>query len=181
MSILHSSTLAKPYVKALLHQSSDQLEILEKDLQQLSLLANDPKIAKLIAHPACSQSEVAQCLLKLNKVSEPSKRLLDVLARNKRLMLLPSIYIQLKESIQKNKGAASATIYSAYPLAVKQITHIHALLKKRYQKQFESSVEVDETLLGGVVIQYGNNRIDCSVRGFINQMYQSLCSSGDTL
>ena len=162
-------------------QTENKLKTIEKALEFLALLCLDPRIARLIAHPACEQQEVVACLLKLHKTSRTTENLLKVLARHKRLNLIPSISSQLKDTIQSNKGRASAKIYSAYELSSKQINRIHALLEKRYHKQFDSSVELDKSLLGGVVIQYGNNRIDGSIRGFINQMYQSLCSSGETL
>ena len=48
------------------------------------------------------------------------------------------------------------------------------VLRAKYGKQVKLSVEVDESLIGGVVIQIGDEVMDASIRGKVSQLADAL-------
>ncbi|NDH31444.1 MAG: ATP synthase F1 subunit delta, partial [Betaproteobacteria bacterium] len=67
-----------------------------------------------------------------------------------------------------------AHIVSAFPLDALQQQSLMDVLRAKYGKQVKLSVEVDESLIGGVVIQIGDEVMDASIRGKVSQLADAL-------
>jgi F-type H+-transporting ATPase subunit delta len=48
------------------------------------------------------------------------------------------------------------------------------VLKAKYGRNVKVSVEIDESLIGGVIIRIGDEVIDASIRGKVSQLADAL-------
>jgi len=181
MSYSFHSSIASPYLKAITKLDDKAQDSICNDLLTLVPLIQDDQISKAIHHPAMDQMRLAKCLFTLCKISDQSQRLILSLAHYRRLNIIPVVAEDLKKQRLKQKGMAHANIVSAYPLSTTVLKKIHHKLESNFNLKFESTVQVDESLLGGVVIQYDNNRMDASIKSSLKKMHQSLCSQGGNL
>jgi F-type H+-transporting ATPase subunit delta len=99
---------------------------------------------------------------------------LRVLAKHDRLDLLPLIRQEAQLQHEKNEGKQRVVVRSAKALSSSARTDIGAGLKSKFG--FEPIIEeqIDESLLGGIVIQVGDTVYDSSLRTKMKQLRESL-------
>ena len=97
-----------------------------------------------------------------------------LLAKNKRLTLLPQVYSQFSELASQAAQVLNAEVASAFPLTDDQIESISKLLQTKYGSQVKLSVSVDPELIGGVRISVGDEVMDASVREKLSKMTVAL-------
>lgn len=173
-------TLARPYAKAVftLANEKQHLDEWSKDLQLLSAVVKEESVSTLLAHPSASSESQQKLLLELvgSEINEPAARLISVLAENDRLLLLPAIseqYEALKSQMQKT---VDATIVSPIALNDKQTAELVEVLKKCLNSDIRVTEEIDESLIGGVLIHAGDIVIDGSIKGKISKLAEAMNS-----
>lgn len=62
-----------------------------------------------------------------------------------------------------------ATVTAAHPLTAAQVTQLESILAAQYHASIKLNVQVDPSLLGGLVIQIGEEIIDGSLSSRLNQ------------
>jgi len=88
-----------------------------------------------------------------------------LLAENKRLALLPEI-VQLFEAVKaEREGVLEAHVTSAFELSAAQLAGLVAKLESKFGRKISAAQSVDAELIGGVMIQVGDEVMDASVRG----------------
>ena len=65
-------------------------------------------------------------------------------------------------------------IDSAQPIAAPQLELIEKSLAKRLKREVSVTVNIDETLVGGAVIRVGDQVIDGSIKGRLQQLAATL-------
>jgi len=126
------------------------------------------------AHPAFERLLTSQLTSRddkrgmIERVVEPRAseffvRFLKVLAEHERLDLLPVIYGEAKTEYEHRSGKQRVTVKSAVALSDKQIQSISDRLNAALP--FEPIVisEIDESLVGGLVIQIGDTVYDSEI------------------
>ena len=91
------ATIARPYAKALfgLAQEKKQIESWLGELKNLSAVVRQEKVISLIEQPETDTSEKARLLTDLVGLKDDSlKNFVTVLAEQKRLPILPEVYVQ---------------------------------------------------------------------------------------
>lgn len=173
-------TLARPYAKAVFANASDAQDFdkWSKDLQLLSAVLKEESIKKLLTHPSASCESKQKLLLDVvgSEIAEPTSRLIVVLAENDRLLVLPLIhelYEELRSHMQK---VVDARVVSALELDDKQVALVVESLKKRLNSDIRVTQEIDESLIGGIVIHAGDMVIDGSVKGKISKLAEAMNS-----
>ena len=106
--------------------------------------------------------------------SELFTSFLKVLAEHGRLNLLPVILHQSKIQHELKSGKQRVAVKSATPLSDDDRGQIHDRLNAALPFEPITSFDVDETLLGGLVIQIGDSVYDTSLRTRIRQLRERL-------
>ena len=70
----------------------------------------------------------------------------------------------------ESKGIKFVKVSSAFKLEKKEMEFIRNLLESKLDKKVELEHSVDESLLGGVVVKYDSNLIDCSLQGVLDRI-----------
>jgi len=97
-----------------------------------------------------------------------------VLARNKRLHLLPEISAQYEMLRAQAESSLDVEVVSAYPLDDAERSRMVEVLKRRFERDIQLTSRVDANLMGGVVIRAGDTVIDGSVRGKLEKLAETL-------
>ena len=94
--MIELTPLARPYAKALFASANEtnNLEAIANELKIMALASQTEGVINTIENPVLSRKEVVDILVKLfeESVTDTSKKLLEILAENKRLNLLVLIY-----------------------------------------------------------------------------------------
>lgn len=167
------TTLARPYAEAVaaLARENNTWQPWSDALVTLGQLAQTPEMMALVANPAVEDARVIALLRELGgALSTEAVNLLNVLAENKRLPLLPAIAALFEEARAAAEGIMEARITTAYPLSAAQVDALRARLEARFGRKVEASQNTDPALIGGVIVAVGDEVMDASVRGRLEKL-----------
>jgi F-type H+-transporting ATPase subunit delta len=175
-----NSTLARPYAKAAF-ESALQLKQLEPWSKQLAILASISqyeKVKLLIVNPEFSAANKVETLKQLagEALNEGGTNLVNVLAENRRLALLVEISQQFQALKAEHEKTANVLVTSAFSLSDSQQKMLVEKMTAKLSREVQVTVEIDESLLGGVVIRSGDMVIDGSVRGKLAKLAEAMNS-----
>jgi F-type H+-transporting ATPase subunit delta len=171
-------TIARPYAEAVFRIASANkaLAVWAERLALLAALAKDVDMRRCIGNPQLSAVQKSDLFKSLvgKAMDSNEANLIELLAENERLSLLPEIAILFDALKGAAEGITEATIYSAFPLDDKQRTDLIDDLEARFKTRLNAQVVVDQSLIGGVKIVVGDQVLDTSVRGKLESMGSAL-------
>jgi F-type H+-transporting ATPase subunit delta len=100
-----------------------------------------------------------------------------MLASRHKLRALPGIAAQLGLLSDRHAGIVRATVTSAQPLQESVYARIESELSSAVGRKIVIERKQDPTLLGGIVTRIGDNTIDGSIRGRLNEVERQLMQS----
>jgi len=149
----------------------------KKVLEQISALGAVLQSSKKVQEVFCSpvvdsqvKLKIADLLVKKFKFDAITFRFLEVLITNARFYLLGQIADDYKEIVANSEGIKYASVVSAYKMGKKEIALISSFLEDELNKKIDLEVDVDPSLVGGMIIKYDCNLIDCSVQGALDRI-----------
>ena len=175
-------TLARPYARAAFSlareagaASNSGLAAWSQALAFAAHVAADPRIASLLGNPKLTHAD-AVTLLSPDDAGENFGRFLALLADNRRLALLPEIAGLYDELRNEAERVVKAKVTSATALPAGELDTIKVALKKRFGREVEIETAIDESLIGGAVIDAGDVVIDGSLKGKLGRLQSALAS-----
>lgn len=173
---MSNSVLSKRYAKAVFELAIDSKSIdkIEKDFIALQdLLQESQNLREAVQNPVISKAEqhsAMEFILRKVGVNELTEKFIKVLIENGRLRILADVATSYFEKVKEHKGEITASVTSAKPLLKKQITEIESSLGKTLGKKVKVEEQVDEAILGGIIIKVGSKMLDASVLGGLEQL-----------
>ena len=172
------TTLARPYAKAAfaLAESEQALARWEEMLTLASEIATDETMSELLSSPHIGSAEAARLITESAGSSFDGRfgDFLRVLGTNDRLALLPEITRLFRRLREKAEKRLRVRVVSAVPLDEEQSARMREALAKRFDCEIELENEIDEAVIGGAVVYAGDEVIDGSLRGRLQQLAGSL-------
>ncbi|EJT72088.1 ATP synthase subunit 5 [Gaeumannomyces tritici R3-111a-1] len=162
---------------------TSSLEPTAKSLASLGgLFKQDAKLARVLSTPTLSAEDKSAIVAELIKASssnsETVKNLLQVLAENNRLGLLPEVVNKFGELMSAARGEIEMVITSATPLDNKTLGNLEkSVSKSSYVGQGQKlkvTNKVNTDIIGGLVVEIGDRTIDLSVSSKIAKMNKLL-------
>ncbi len=178
------SGVARRYASSLfeLAQGNDSAEQVEQDLTRLGeLIEESDGLARLIKSPVFAADEQEKALVAIaekGKVAPLTKNFLQVVARNRRLFVLPGMIAAFKEIAADARGEVTARVVAAHALTDGQRAELADTLKGVAGKDVAIDLSVDPSLLGGLIVQIGSRQIDTSLKTKLNSMKLALKEVG---
>ena len=115
--MIELTPLARPYAKALFASAieSNTLEDMAVELNTMAVASLEDGVINTIENPTLSRQEIVDILVKLfdDSISETSKKLLSILAENKRLNLLEPIFSIYQDLLEQHKKQKSVEVFVA--------------------------------------------------------------------
>lgn len=168
-------TLARPYARAAhaIARQQGNAAGWSEALAFAARVAADPQVHALLSHPQLGRAD-AVALLSLDGAGDIFGDFLTVLADNRRLPLLAEIAGLFEQLRAEDERVVRAKVTSATALPSAELDTLRAALKRRFGREVELETAVDETLIGGAVIDAGDVVIDGSLRGKLSRLQSAL-------
>ena len=170
------SVIAKPYAKAAFEfaDEHDAVEQWSVELGTFATVIESDAISGIIANPMFSQSEIVSVVK--GQLDEKFANFLSLIAKSKRLELLPNIAFQFEafKNDQANNRTASVTL--AHKAGATLLESLRLSLEKKFNCSIDLDVKIDPTIIGGTIVKVGDTVIDDSVSGRLEKMKNILLS-----
>ena len=168
-------TLARPYARAAfaVAREAGALAGWSAALGFAARVAAEPQVAVLLDNPKLTRADVV-ALLSPDGAQDAFHNLLGLLFDNRRLPLLPEIAGLFDELRFAAERVVRAKVTSAATLGDGELETIKAALRKRFGREVEVETAIDESLIGGALIDAGDVVIDGSIRGKLTRLQSAL-------
>ncbi|MDF3982846.1 F0F1 ATP synthase subunit delta [Luteibacter sp. PPL201] len=170
-------TLARPYARAAFEvaHASGALADWSAAFHFAAAVAVDPQVAGLGTDPRVLPTQLVAIHLPQGMAADaPFARFLAEVAENGRMGLLPDIAALFDQYKRESESTLKVKVTSALALDAAQAEQLQASLKRRFKREIELDTHVDPALLGGVVIDTGEQVIDGSARGRLQRLAGAL-------
>jgi F-type H+-transporting ATPase subunit delta len=148
------------------------------ELEVAASLAGDERALEVLANPAIPGERRAEALGEMlgKRVSKPVQNLVQLMLRRGRIDELPRVAAEFRRLDDARQGVIHATATSASELTKDEVRAITARLEQQTGGHVSLDVEVDPSLLGGLIVRVGDRLIDGSVRGRLERLRNQLIS-----
>lgn len=176
--------MAGRYARALfeLAESSNVLDDVCSDLAILGrLLSESPDLDRLVKSPVFSADEQSRALLAvIDKVGITglARNFAGLVAQNRRLFALADMIRGFNRLVAHSRGEVSADVVSARALSSDQEAQLMQALKDAMGCDVQIKPQIDETLLGGLIVKVGSQMIDGSLRTKLNKLHIAMKEVG---
>jgi len=167
------STIARPYAEAAFQQArlASDLPGWSRMLARLAAGLSAPNITQMLLNPALASDKLSQVLSEVSGAyTTEQKNFIQLLVNNERLRVVGPLSETFEHLRNAHEGVLDARIHSAYPMDALQLQSVVDVLRAKYGRNVKATVEIDEDLIGGVVIQIGDEVIDASIKGKLAQL-----------
>ncbi|KAI9763311.1 MAG: ATP synthase F0 subcomplex subunit OSCP atp5 [Candelina submexicana] len=171
-----------------LYTAAAKTSALDSTSRALSALADvfkkDPKLPSILHAPTLTVSDKSKIVQELHKhiggtdKGDTVKNFLDTLAENNRLGILEGVCEKFGVLIGASRGEVDLTITSASPLDNKYVKQLEGTISKSAYvgpgKKLKVKNKVNPDIMGGLVVEIGDQTIDKSVSSKVAKMNKML-------
>jgi F-type H+-transporting ATPase subunit delta len=152
------------------------IETWRRELEQAAA-ATDGQLMAVLANPALALDQrLAAADRVLASLSQSVRNLVFLLVRRRRIEQLPRVVAEFTRLDERRQGITHATATSAAPLTDLEVKALTARLEQMTGDRIALETDVDEALLGGLIVRVGDRLIDGSVRGRLERLRNQLAS-----
>ncbi|MFR5403834.1 MAG: ATP synthase F1 subunit delta, partial [Clostridium sp.] len=149
--------IANRYAEALFQLSEEEnitKEIYNELHDVVEVIKNNKELDNVLKSPLVAKNEKTQLIEALfnNKINNDLKNFLKILVEKGRISSLKSIELTFKELLNDKHNIIEGTVISAIALTEKQVKELEEKLSKKYNKNVTLENEVDQSILGGVLV-----------------------------
>jgi F-type H+-transporting ATPase subunit delta len=171
---------ARRYAEALINVAAARGNVDEvlDEIDQIveKVMRLHPELGDIFNSPTLAQSDRDRLLIRLyeNRVQPVVLNFVRLLNRSHRLDLLPAIARQAHESWDRRQGRKAVTVRSAAPLDQDQLARLAGRLRNLIGAEPILRLEVDPGLIGGILVQVGDEVYDSSIRSQLERLRRQL-------
>lgn len=164
-----SAQVAPRYAKAIFDLLSDHTQVEQAlvELERFSeLIENNQDLQRALCTPIFSVEQrkaVIDDITKKGSFTETTKRILSILAENRRLGHLKRIGDRLKHLLREASDIAALNVESASPLTADEKIRVEGKFKEILKVQVEAAYEINPSLIGGLRVTVGGVTYDGSL------------------
>ncbi len=172
------TTIARPYAEAAYQQAcnEEQVEAWATAVELLSVIVQESAVAERLDHPHVSSEQMSDLVIGIGAevdgdIFEGTRgNFVKVLLESNRLGYAPEIFELFHALKAEAENTLDVEVISAYPLDGAAEQSIADAVKEKMGKEIQMTTQVDESLIGGVVVRAGDQVIDLSLRGKVGQL-----------
>jgi F-type H+-transporting ATPase subunit delta len=174
------SGVAQRYASALFELARDEtaLESVEADLVAFRGLLNESAdLRRLVSSPVFSAEDQERAVGAVTDeagITGLVGNLVRLIARNRRLFVLPDIIKGFQAMLADHRGEITADVTSARALSDAQTKALKAAMKASLGKDVTIDSRVEPAILGGLIVKVGSRMVDSSIRTKLNIMKSRL-------
>lgn len=174
------SVVLTPYAEALMSLAQSQNLVDEFGSNCADLLAtlqDSPELGQILANPIVKIADKKEILTKIvsDKIHPLMVNFLMILTERRRISFLAGICQQYQAALRQLKGVVLAEVTSAVPLTEAQTQSVRDRVQGiTNASSVEIVSDVDPDIIGGVIIKFGSQVIDSSLRAEIRRLGLSI-------
>ncbi|MDT8437904.1 MAG: F0F1 ATP synthase subunit delta [Wenzhouxiangellaceae bacterium] len=176
--MLAAATLARPYARAAFDVAAhkEAVDDWSRMLELASQVVSSASFGPLLGHPKIGQNELLAVFGDvLGEAADAGfSGFLKVLMHYRRLDLLPEITAQFEALKRAREHKLKVSVTSAIELDADQLGKLGQRLQQRFGSDIEMETQIDDSLIGGLIVRAGDKVIDASVRGRLEQLGRAL-------
>ena len=178
------SGIAGRYASALFDLAREQgtLDAAAGDLASIDeMIGVSVDLARLVRSPVISREDQGRAMaavLESVNISALVCRFVGLVAQNRRLFGLRDMIVAFRALLADHRGETTARVTSARPLTDEQVERIKSQLAGLVDQKISLTTDVDEGLLGGLVIRIGSRMVDSSLRTKLQKMQTAMKEVG---
>lgn len=175
---------AERYARAIFELGAEagQLERLSQEITEFAAsYAEQPLLRRALENPVLEEAQRESVLRHIGRRAELTPLTVNallVLLRRRRLAALPGIARRLRSLSDEKGGVCRAKITSAGSLPETYFNQLRQGLERALGKRVILEHEEDPALIGGIVARIGDNTIDGSIQGRLEELGRRLLSTG---
>jgi F-type H+-transporting ATPase subunit delta len=172
------------YATALFELARDEksIDAVKADLDRFdAMLADSADLTRLVRSPVFSaemQSRALAAVLDKAGISGIAANFLKVLTANRRLFAVRDVNHAFRAMVARFKGEAIADVTVAENLSDKHLGALKTALKSVTGKDVALNVNVDPSIIGGLVVKLGSRMVDSSLRTKLNSIKHAMKEAG---
>ncbi len=171
-------TLARPYAKAAFEyaRAEKALDVWSSSLAVVASVVQQAAVEELLNSPTVTSVQKAATLVEIcgEELNEKVKSFVAVMAENKRLPLLKEVQALFEDLKSQQEKFADITVSTAFAIDSDVEKALSEKLSKVLESEVSLSTDIDQSLIGGVVISAGDLVIDGSVRGRLAKLAETI-------
>jgi len=172
------ATMARPYATAVFKRAKETVGAAKwsEQLAFMSAVIANKEMFALVNNPKVKKEKLTGLLLDISQgqIDNEGSNFLKTLLQNNRLALLPDIAKQFEELKAEDEGYIEVDVLTAFPFTKEAEKKFAASLEKKLSKKVHINVAVDKSLIGGVLVRAGDQVIDGSIRGQLQNLRKAL-------
>ncbi len=173
--------IARVYADALFRAAKDagKLDSIREQLEQFAdALRENRELQLFFFSPYFSSAEKIDGLHKvLDGADDELTNFLELLNEKHRMPVLFRIQRQFEELWKKENKRIDVTVTSAIELDPGVVEKLGEQIEQQTGQKVELSSDVDENILGGLVLQVGNMVLDASIRNRLEQLRKNVAQA----
>lgn len=171
--------VASRYAEALFQvgEDSKSTEKLYNELKAVVDIINENKeFANILKSPIVSKDDKKDLISNVfgSQLNKEMLNFMKILADKDRLSLITGIAEAFKALLNDKNNILEGVAITAVPMGSKELEDLQAKLSTKYNKTVILKNEVDESVLGGVLVRLGNEEIDGTVKNRLDKMKEQL-------
>ncbi|MBR5371097.1 MAG: ATP synthase F1 subunit delta [Oscillospiraceae bacterium] len=164
-----STEVSAVYANALFSLASEEgdsvLQQTRSDLRQVAVLFRlNPDLQRLLSLPTLSVEERIGIAKKVFGEEGLAVRLIMLLIDHKRVEYLRDIADDFDERMLDYEDTVQVKVTTAVPLTPDQLDQLTTALERKLGKRVRITERIKKEILGGVIVKYGDTRIDNSLK-----------------
>ena len=171
-----SETSATRYSLALFELASESNSLIQIEKNSsaiLNLISKSKDFNSLIKDPTLSRETLIEIINQISenfKLETLFKNFLSFLITKRRFFYLEQILNNFNETCSEKRGEIKAEIKSAKQLTQDEIDMITDELSNNFKSKIKLNYKLDQSLIGGLVVQVGSTMIDTSIKNKLQQI-----------
>ena len=173
--------IARVYAEALFDVARDKgkLDEIHEQLGQVAeAIADNRDLQVFLFSPYFSSSEKREGISRVVSGADPELvNFLELLAEKHRMPAIFRIRRRFDEMWAKEERRLEVKLTSAVDLPPDLVEEVGKQIEKQTGQTIELETDVDETVLGGIVLQVGNMVLDASVRNKLERLRKEVAKA----
>jgi F-type H+-transporting ATPase subunit delta len=150
------------------------LDKIRSDLGRFDqMMAGSADLTRLVRSPVFGAEEQVRALdplLKKAGIDGLSANFIKLVASKRRLFAIRDIIKAFDAMVARHKGEVTANVSVAEPLSNDHLAALKSALNSVTGKDVDLKVEVDPSIIGGLVVKLGSRMVDSSLRTKLNSI-----------
>ena len=172
------TTLARPYAKAAFEyaDAANGLAAWSEALSTLAGIVADETVSVALSDPSKTSQQSADLVIDLagSAITAEIGNFVRLVSENKRLSLLGEISSLFDLMKSNREQILDVKVSSAYLVTGPQEKSLSKALTESLSRNVQLECDVDDSLIGGVVIHAGDTFIDASVKGQLAKLNEAI-------